>query len=180
MSLRPFWFALLVVASAVLTTVYTCITPFAAFAVIAGAALSHRSALALTGAVWLANQAVGFVLLHYPWTLTTLAWGIGIGVAAVLATLAAQWTLATLGGFRAPLPTLAGFASAFAIYQVLLYAVALTPLGGTGAFTAGIIAHVLLINAVTLVGLVGLDQLVQAAGSRTRRRREQTSPARFA
>jgi hypothetical protein len=45
------WLGLLC-ASALLTAAYTCVTPFAAFAVIAAAALSRRDALLLIGALW--------------------------------------------------------------------------------------------------------------------------------
>ena len=178
--LRPIWFVPLIAASAALTTGYTCITPFAAFAVIAATTLSRGQALALTVAVWLANQAVGFGVLHYPWTVRTLAWGLAIGAAAILGTLAAQWTVARLGSVRTPIPALAGFVSAFVLYQLALYAVAVSILGGTSAFAPPIIGQVLLVNAVTFVGLFGLGQLVQTAGSLARRRREQASPARFA
>ena len=178
--LRPFWFAVLIAASALLTTWYTCITPFAAFAVIAATTLTRRHAIVLTIAVWLANQAVGFGALNYPWTLKTLAWGVAIGGAAVLGTLIAQSMLRRLGSFRAPVPALAAFVAAFALYQVALYAVAVTLLGGTGAFAPAIVGHVLVINAVTFVGLLGLGQLLQAIGTLARRRRAQAAAARFA
>ena len=179
-SARPLWFGLLIAISAALTTVYTCITPFAAFAVIAATTLSLRVALGLTVAVWLANQAVGFGLLSYPWTAKTLAWGIAIGGAAVLGMLAARWTARRFGSFPAPGCTLAGFVAAFGLYQLALYAVAVSWLGGTGAFSPGIVGHVLLVNAVTLVGLLGLAQLVDVAAALRRRRSARTSPARFA
>jgi hypothetical protein len=178
--LRPFWFAVLIAASAVLTTWYTCITPFAAFAVIAATTLTRRHAIVLTIAVWLANQAVGFGALNYPWTPKTFAWGIAIGGAAVLGVLAAQWTLGRLGSLRAPVPVIGGFAAAFALYQSALYAVAATLLGGTGAFAPAIVGHVLVINAIRFVGLLGLGQLVQAIGTLARRRRAQAAAARFA
>ena len=178
--LRPFWFAVLIAASAVLTTWYTCITPFAAFAVIAATTLTRRHAIVLTIAVWLANQAVGFGVLNYPWTPKTLAWGVAIGGAAVLGVLAAQWTLARLGSVRAPVPVIGGFVAAFALYQSALYTVAATLLGGTGAFAPAIVGHVLVINAVTFVGLLGLGQLVHAIGTLARRRRARAAAARFA
>jgi hypothetical protein len=177
---RSLWFGLLIAASAALTTVYTCITPFAAFAVVAAATRSLRTALALTAAVWLANQGVGFGLLSYPWTAKTFAWGMAIGGAAVLSMLSARWMTRRLGTFVAPLRMGAGFVAAFALYQLALYAVAVSWLGGTGAFAPGIVAHVLLVNAVTLVGLLGLGQLVDAVVSLVRQRRARTSPARFA
>jgi hypothetical protein len=171
---------LLIAASAALTTVYTCITPFAAFAVIAATTLSRRHALSATVAVWLANQVVGFGVLHYPWTPNTFVWGIAIGGAAIAGMLAAQWTVARVGSLRSPVRALGGFVSAFVLYQLALYVVAVSILGGTGAFTPRIIGQVLLVNAVTLVGLSGLHQLVAAAGFIARRRRAAPAPARFA
>jgi len=179
--LRPVWLGLLVAASAVLTTVFTCITPFAAFSVIAATALSRRNALLLTAAVWLANQTVGYGVLHYPWTANSAAWGVAIGGASLMGTLAAHWTVTRLGLPRMAVQTLAGFVSAFAMYQLSLYAVAVSMLGGTRAFAPRIIGQVLLVNTVTLVGLYGLNQLVAAAGGvLNRRRRAQASPAQFA
>ena len=178
--LRPLWLGLLIVASAAVTTVYTCITPFAAFAVITATTLSRRQALSCTVVVWLANQVVGFGVLHYPWTATTLAWGVAIGGAAVVATLAAQWSLRYLGSFRSPAPTVAAFVSAISLYQLTLYAVAVSMLGGTGSFAPRIVAQVLLVNAVTLGGLWGLNQLVAAVGLLRRRRSAHASLARLA
>ena len=37
---------------------------------------------------WLANQALGSGLLHYRWTGATLAWGMALGGAAVMESLA--------------------------------------------------------------------------------------------
>jgi hypothetical protein len=167
---RPLWLGLLIAASAALTTVYTCITPFAALAVVAAMTLSRRQALLCTVAVWLANQVVGFGVLHYPWTAQTFAWGLAIGVVSVFGTLAAQWSVRRLGSFRSPAQTVAAFASAFAVYQLALYAVAVPILGGPGTFALRIIGQVLLVNAVTPVGLVGLHQVVAVAGSLSRRR----------
>jgi hypothetical protein len=179
-SFRPLWLGSLIAASAALTTVYTCIMPFAAFAVIAATTLSRGHAVALTAALWLANQAVGFGVLNYPWTAKTFAWGVAIGGAAVIGTLGAQWTVRCLGSFRSPAQMVAAFVSAFALYQLTLYAVAVSMLGGTGAFAPRIIGQVLLVNAVTLVGLLGLNQLVAAGAFLSRRRRAHASPARVA
>src|SRR5215467_3534558 len=94
---RPVWLGLLVTISAAITTVFTCVTPFAAFAVVAAATVSRRDAVMLAVALWLTNQAVGFGLLYYPWTASTFAWGAALGVAAVIGALAALWTFARLG-----------------------------------------------------------------------------------
>src|SRR5215471_13146701 len=93
---------LLVAGCASASLVFSCATPFAAFAVLAAAALPLRSALAAIVAVWLVNQAIGFGLLGYPRTLDTAAWGLVIGVAAVVATLIAAMMfrrLASIGRF---------------------------------------------------------------------------------
>lgn len=177
---RPLWLALLIVVSAAITLGYTCITPFAAFAVIATTTLSRRDAVMLTVALWLTNQAVGFGVLSYPWTAQTLAWGVALGGAAVIGTLAAYWTVGRLGPFRSLARTVAAFVAAFAVYQLALYAVAGSMLGGTEAFAIRIIGQVLVVNAVTLVGLLGLCQVIAGATSLILRRRARAAPARLA
>ena len=61
---RRFWLGLLIAASAALSMAFTCITPFAAFAVIGATSLSRWNAVGLTVVLWLANQAVGYGVLH--------------------------------------------------------------------------------------------------------------------
>ena len=53
-------------------------------------------------------------------------------------------------------------------------------LGGTGMFAPSIVGRVLTVNAVTLVGLLGLYQLVATAVVLIRRRRAHGSAARVA
>jgi hypothetical protein len=177
----PLWLGLLVACSAALTMSFTCITPFAAFAVVAATSLSRRNAIWLTIALWIANQAVGYGVLHYPWDGRSLAWGIAIGAAAIVGTLAARWAAGRLSLFTMPAQATVAFVVAFAAYQVALYIPAVTVLGGTGAFTPGILGQVLVVNLITLVGLYGLAQLavvVMAAGER--RRRTTHLPAKLA
>jgi hypothetical protein len=177
------WLGVLIATTAVLTLVYTCVTPFAAFAAFAAIAamtLSWRGALSCTVLVWLANQAMGFGLLNYPLTGKTVAWGVVIGGAAVIGVFAAQWSQRRLRAFGAPTRTLGSFAAAFALYELTLYVAAVSLLGGTGAFSVRIIAQVLVINAATLVGLYGLQQLVEACFVLIRRRRAHASAARVA
>jgi hypothetical protein len=88
---HPLWLALLVSASVVFSLGLACAAPFTAFGAAAALTLSRRDALVLVMSVWLANQPVGFTLLHYPWTANAFAWGVALGVVAVLATLASQW-----------------------------------------------------------------------------------------
>jgi len=144
---------LLVAGCASSSLVFSCATPFAAFAVLAAAALPLRSALGAIAAVWLVNQAIGFGLLGYPRTLDTAAWGIALGGAAGVATVIAAATFrrfAAVGRFAIyPLVLIASFAG----YELLLLAV--TPaLGGAEAFTTEIVGRIAFLNAVWLAGLV--------------------------
>jgi hypothetical protein len=177
---RPVWLGLLAAISAAITVVFTCVTPFAAFAVIAAVTVSRHDTVMLAVALWLTNQAVGFGLLHYPWTASTLAWGAALGAAAVIGTLAALWTLRRLGTRPSLARSVAAFGAAFILYQLTLFVVAVTWLGGTDMFAPGIVSQVLLINAVTLAGLFALRQVVAGAALLIRRRRAHASPARLA
>src|SRR5215470_8648884 len=115
---RPVWLGLLVTISAAITVVFTCVTPFAAFAVIAAATVARRDAVLLAVALWLTNQAVGFGVLHYPWSVSTLAWGAVLGVAAVVGTVAALEILSRLES-RLPLTrNVCAFGAAFVLYQL--------------------------------------------------------------
>ena len=178
--LHPLWLGVLVAVSALLTAGYTCVTPFAAFAVITAATLSRRQALSCVMAAWLANQAAGFGLLSYPWTTDTVAWGIAIGGAAVIATVAAQSVRGRLGSRAEPVRLGVAFVAAFVVDQLTLYAAAVSVLGGTAAFVPQIVGQVALVNALTLGVLIGLHQLLALVTLATRRRRAHASAARYA
>jgi hypothetical protein len=79
----------------------------------------------------LANQLVGFTVLHYPWTASTFAWGVVLGAVAVLATLAGQWIAGRLVNARRAFIVMATFLVAFAVYEAALFAVSATLLAGT-------------------------------------------------
>jgi hypothetical protein len=173
------WIGLLTAISAGLTAGYTCVVPFAALGVAAAMTLPRRQALVCIILVWLANQAAGFGLMSYPWTLNTIGWGAVLGAAALTGTLAAQWLLRSLQGWRSSIQTVIVFVVAFSVYQAILYAAAVSMLSGTAAFAPAIVAQVLGVNVVTFGGLWGLSQLVTVALS-SYRRRVSASPARFA
>jgi len=59
-------------ASVLFTLGFACAVPLAAFAAIAAMSFGRREALAAIGAVWLANQAWGFAVMHYPMDRETL------------------------------------------------------------------------------------------------------------
>ena len=83
---RAGWIAALSIAAVAGSLLFACTTPFAALATFAALYMQRRDAFMVTGITWLANQLVGFGFLHYPHTWTTAAWGIAIGVSALVAT----------------------------------------------------------------------------------------------
>jgi hypothetical protein len=158
------WLALLVAASVAFSLGFACAVPFAAFGAVAALTLSRRDALLLIGAVWLANQIVGFSVLSYPWDASTLTWGVVLGIVAILTTVAAQATARRLQGRGAVVASLAAFVGAFIVYEGGLYLVSATLLGGTEDFTPTIITRILAINAAAFVALLVLDRLAIAGG----------------
>src|SRR5262245_46065203 len=120
------WLALLVSASVAFSLGFACAVPLAAFAAAAALTLSRADALGLILSVWLANQLVGFSVLGYPWTLGTFAWGIALGIVAVVATLVSQWTAARLAEANRVFKLAAVFLIAFAVYEAALLMVSAT------------------------------------------------------
>jgi hypothetical protein len=172
---RQSWFlpVVLVTISGISSWEFACITPFVAFAVAAGYALSARDALLTVTAIWVVNQAIGFAVLGYPWTVNTILWGFAIGAAALLAVILACVTLqlwvrnnvAAIG---------AAFALAFAAYQGLLL-LATFGLGGADAFRPAIVGHVALLNLGWTVGLLGTCAILRYSGAVPAKRRRGSS-----
>jgi len=155
-----FGFVLLTVSCALASFAFACATPFAAFAVVAAAMLPLRPALLVVTGAWLVNQSIGFGVLHYPIDGSTIAWGLVIGAAALLATTAASSILRMLPQGRTLLMLALALVAAYAVYEVALLAA--TPLlGGEGAFTAAIVTRIGLTSAVWLAGLVATCEIVR-------------------
>ena len=94
----------------------------------------------------LANQAVGFGALDYPWALNTVLGGLVIGAAAVLAMLAASGALRHVrssgGWLRLPL----AFGTAFAADEMAIMAVSVI-LGSGDVFAPALLGRLALIDA---------------------------------
>ena len=151
--------ALLIAASTLASFVFACATPFAAFAVAAAAMLPLRQALLVVAGSWLVNQGIGFCALRYPIDANTMLWGLAIGGAALAATATAAIVLPMLRQIRAPLALAVALLTAYAVYELALFAV--TPvLGGEAAFTLAIVGRLGLINAAWLVGLVAARDVI--------------------
>ena len=169
------WFlpVVLVGISAVSSWEFACITPFVAFAVAAGYALSARVAVLTVMAIWLVNQAIGFAVLGYPWTVDTILWGFTIGTAALLAATLACATLRL--GLRNNVTAIgAAFVVAFAAYEGGLFLVTFA-LGGQDAFTPAVVGHVALLNLGWTVSLVGTYEILRYSGAITAGRRRVSS-----
>ena len=152
------WIGLVCVASLVLSRAFACATPFAALATVAAFTLRRRDALTLVLCVWLANQAVGFGLMHYPLRPSTFAWGAAIGIAALAA-------LATACGLtRTRLPAVIalplGLVAAYGAYELVLLATSWLLASSPGAFAPAVVARLFAINAAAFGALLCADRLL--------------------
>jgi hypothetical protein len=149
------WSAFLIIGSAVGTLAFACATPFAAVAALAALTLPARAALITALGVWLGNQAVGFLLLGYPLTADSLAWGPVLGASAILAATAAIQLASRFD--RADLRRwLAAFAAALVVQQAIVLAASLVD----GTASLQIAAAVSGLNAVWFIGLAVVHRLV--------------------
>lgn len=158
------WIALVTVSSMLFSLGFACATPFAALAAVAASKMTRTSALALVTATWLANQAVGYLVLDYPRTPDSFGWGIAIGAAALLATVAAH-ELNRLA-LRPIASTLAAFAVAFVVYQAALYS-ATAVLPSSGGFAIAVILYVGKVNVLGFAALLAVYRLSVAVGLMT-------------
>jgi hypothetical protein len=155
-----FCFGLLVASCALASFALACATPFAAFAVVAAATLSLRSALLVVAGAWLVNQTIGFGAHHYPIDASTIAWGFVIGAAALAATAASAAALRTVPQMRWPLALGLAFVCAYGAYELVLFTA--TPfLGGAGAFTPAIVGRLGLLSVAWLISLVAVCEIAR-------------------
>ncbi|MCI0468252.1 MAG: hypothetical protein L0Y57_14840 [Beijerinckiaceae bacterium] len=151
---RKLWMGLLVLLSVLFSLGFSCAVPLAAFAAIGALTLSRRDAFVLIGAVWLANQIIGFAFLHYPLEPVTFAWGGALGAVAVLATFAAQ----SVNGRRPQQTRIvaasAAFLAAFAAYEGALFALSAAAGSGLSSFAPAIAGRIFLINAAAFAALI--------------------------
>lgn len=155
------WVGVVSVASVLFSWALACATPFAAIATIAGTRMNIRGAMALTGVAWLANQLVGYLVLGYPTTWDSFAWGAAIGVASLVAVLCVTAIRRTFVADFASLGL--GFVTAFLAYElVLLAATAILP-SGDEAFSLSVVVDIFWTNVVALAGLLAMHGLAVAA-----------------
>jgi hypothetical protein len=155
------WMLILTLAVVGATVALSCVTPFAALAVALAGTVGLRASARVMVAVWLANQIIGFGLFHFPRTPDTFLIGIAIGGAAVVGTIAAWLVLNRMRARPALLRLGVGLVASFATYELTLLA-AVVFLGDLETFRPAIVAQLGFINAVSLAGLVLLNELAAA------------------
>jgi hypothetical protein len=156
------WGGILTVLTVASTLAVACGTPFAALATLAALFLRRRDAFVLIAVNWLANQAIGFGLLHYPLNWDCYRAGIDLGIAALLSTMAAllaQWALRNVA---TTLRAIGSFAAAFIIYEGILFLT--SPAGSTADFAAPVVLYIFYVNAVAFVALLLLQTAAAALG----------------
>jgi len=155
-----FTFGLLTLACTLASFAFACATPFAAFAVIAAGILPPSSALLVMLATWVANQVIGFGALHYPVDGNTIFWGITIGAAALAGTVAAASMLRLARNANTAAALGLALVAAFGAYESVLFATSLF-LGSEGAFSAGVVGRIGVLNILWLIGLVVTSETVR-------------------
>lgn len=161
---RALWAATLIAAAVLFSFAWACALPLAGFAAAAALTSTRRDALLLTGAVWLANQAVGFLFLHYPTDSMTLFWGAALGVIALLSCESAGMLARRFPGLSGGL---AAFLAAFVVYESLVLAVTAATGPGVDHFTAPVVSRIFFINLGAFAGLLMLKAAGAAVASRS-------------
>jgi hypothetical protein len=134
------WSAIIGLTAVVGSYGLACVFPFAALAALAAVTLPTRQAVALIGAVWAANQIVGFALLSYPQDAQAYTWGIIIGAAALFALGAAKVVFGVETRLLS-IRTIAALATSIIAYQAVMF-IGAAGLDGFASSTPEIVATV--------------------------------------
>ncbi|MGO7975048.1 hypothetical protein GR223_24735 [Rhizobium leguminosarum] len=146
------WVVVISGASVALSLFFACITPFVALATVSAVILPRRMAVTAVLLAWLANQMVGYLVLGYPQTWDSYAWGLAIGIAAFACLAAALLVLRLSADLTVTM--VGAFMAGFVAYEGALFAA--TVVLPSGAFSAAVVADVLLINSLAAIGLICL------------------------
>ena len=155
------WTLILTLAVIGATFALSCVTPFAALAVALAGTIGLRASLRVMIVVWFANQVIGFGFFHFPRTPNTFLWGVAIGGAAIVATIAASVVMKYGSSWATPLRLGVALLLSFAVYEMTLLGAAVL-LGGFETFRLAIVAQLAFTNAVSLVGIVVLNEVSAA------------------
>lgn len=156
------WAAVLALTALLGSWALACAMPFAAFAAVSARTLRLRDALATMGVIWLANQAVGFLVLDYPADAISLAWGAALGVGALIGCAVAAQLLKMDRPVWQRLPL--AFVAAYAAYEAVLIATGLALGDGMETFTPAMVADIGMINALWFAGLAVVGEALMGKG----------------
>jgi hypothetical protein len=156
------WIVVVTASMIAFSFAFACATPLAAVAALAGSRMSRKDGATLIIAAWLASQLIGYLVLGYPRTGDSYAWGATIGVASLLAGLAAASAARTVRQWQ--LSPCAALIAAFSVYEGALFAATVVLPSCAGAFSPSVIARILAINAGAMVGLVAIHWLAAFVG----------------
>lgn len=158
------WISLFTAASTATTLALACATPFPSLAALAAVHMRRRDGIALMLLAWTASQFVGFFLLGYPRDGSTLAWGAGLGTAAVGSALASYAALRALD-YRSEAARLGlAYAAGFTAFKGIILAWALVLGGLHTAMAPDLLVEQFLRNGAILIGLYALYRALVAVG----------------
>jgi uncharacterized membrane protein len=161
---QPLWLATLAAASVATSLGLACAVPLAAFAALGALTLDRRSALVMIVMVVLANQIIGFTVLHYPRDLPTFAWAAAFVLAGLLATSAALWMKNRFARFNPLLGVAATFLTAFAAYEGTFFIISLACQSALYAYSPPIVLRVFEVNIAVFAGLLLIDRVALSVG----------------
>ena len=158
------WIMLLTLASMATSFALACTAPVAALAALAAVHMRRRDGIALALAAWGANQAVGFLFLHYPHDPKTLLWGVGLGTAAAGSAIGAYAALARLRVRSTAARLAIAYVAAFVAGKLVTLCWAAV-LGGVAiTLHPGYSLDQFLRNGAILIGLYAFYHLLRALG----------------
>jgi hypothetical protein len=154
-STASLWTVLLLAIGFAANRYLACGADLVAFALVAVLTLGLRRGSLVALGIWLESQILGFAVFEYPHAPMTVAWGVALGAATLLA--------AAAGNACASRGSIIAFAAAFAAYEAGLAAFALASGSGFQAFTPAIVGQLAVSNAaLAFAGLV-LERVVAVA-----------------
>jgi hypothetical protein len=111
---------------------------------------------------------VGYGILGYPRTFDSYAWGVAIGITVLLALVVARAIGERFERRGSIVSTGIAFLSAFATYELALYAASFWLSSSDTAFSWATVGYILQVNALGLGGLLVLKLVAPSVGLRTR------------
>lgn len=161
---RPLWIVLIVAAALLGSWIFACAMPFAALGALAALHLRPKDAFALVFLSWVSNQAIGYLILHYPQTWDSYGWGVAIGAGAFAGAAVALLTEKALRAAHLAVRAIAAFLAALAVYELTLFAATAVLPSSAEAFGFAVVSFIFSVNAGAFVLLLGLYWLGRRIG----------------